>query len=215
MTLDSFLQSYAYILKGSIKNFENQFRKTILVWIPQPLRSLCLKKYFFFSPSGLGKHILIFGFWDPLLSFLPISYTSLLPIKPNQLPSLAVVLQKRMKMRKRWWGHSSLPCRILEIAKRQQSVACVSVSEYVGDGHLLMMQRNGLISRLWWWKLCNEVFWFVCLFVFLLINLPKMGMGTRTLKSTFVSQLLIVIVFNLPRKLCIFFCNKSSPYLFP
>lgn len=165
MTLDSFLQSYAYILKESIKNFENQFTKTILVWNPQPLRSVYLKEYFFSVPMDWANISLYLGSeihsW---ISYL-ISYTSLLPIKPNQLPSSAVVLQKRTEPRKRWWGHSSLLCRILEITKRQPSVACVSVSEYVADGRSLMMQRDGLISRLWWWKLCN-VFWFVCLFVF-------------------------------------------------
>lgn len=45
-------------------------------------------------------------------------------------------------------GAQQSACRILEIAKRQQSVACVSVSEYVGGGHSSRMQRNSLISRL-------------------------------------------------------------------
>lgn len=40
-----------------------------------------------------------------------------------------------------------------------------------------------------------------------------MRMDTRTLKSAFVSQLLIVIVFNLPESFYIFFCNKSSLFI--
>lgn len=132
--------------KGSIRILRTNWGKPSWFEFPS-LEGLSISTNIF-CLSGLGKHILIFGFWDPFLSFTPISYTSMLPIKPNQLPSSAV-LQKRMKMRKQWWEHSSLPCRILEITNRQQSVACVSVSEYVGDVLSLMMQRNGLTSRLW------------------------------------------------------------------
>lgn len=123
MTLDWSLQSYIYILKGFLGLFVCLFWRPIhgnhFVWIPQSLRSLSQK--IFFRPSGLNEHNIIIGFWDPFLSFIPTSYTSMLPVKPNQLPGSAVL---RMEMRNND-GLNSLPCRILELTNRQQSIAHV------------------------------------------------------------------------------------------
>lgn len=88
-----------------------------------PVFEVSLSQKAFLSSSGLGKHNLMIGFWDPFLSFIPISYTRMLLIKPNQLPGSAL-LQKRMEIRGNG-GDTSLPCRILEITNRQHSITHV------------------------------------------------------------------------------------------
>lgn len=186
MTLDWSLQSYVYVLKGFggffICLFVCLFWRPIhgnhFVWIPQSLRSLSQK--IFFRPSGLGEHNLTMGFWDPFLSLMPTSYASMLPVKPNQLPGFAVL---RMEMRDTG-GHTSLPCRILELTNRPQSIAHVC---QWGCWRRLFIdnQKERPCSRLRWWQLCNVILF---VFVFPFINLPKMEMDTRTLKSAFASQ---------------------------
>lgn len=90
VTLTYFLSAplcYIYFLKGSIRrSFETQFRK-IFFNSPNYLSSLYLKKYFSVAVDWANLFFLIFGFWDPLSSSIPISQTNMLDTKPDQLPS--------------------------------------------------------------------------------------------------------------------------------
>lgn len=158
MTLDCSLQSCLYS-KGEYKVFVFMvfffggfvFLRTNL-WNPSCLNSpvfeVSLSPEVVFRPGGLGKHIFMFGFWDPLLSFIPTSYTSMLPAQLNQLPGSAV-LQKRMEMR----TNSGAPVCHAEFWKSppdsRASHACLSVRTSEMLFHWWRQGTNGLMSRLW------------------------------------------------------------------
>lgn len=71
--------------KGDKRTIKTYFRKTIFISSPRYLRPPNLKKYF--SVAWDWANFLIFWFWDPFSSFIPVFQSNMLDIKPNQLPS--------------------------------------------------------------------------------------------------------------------------------
>lgn len=63
------------------------FGKPSLFKLPNYLRPLYLKRHFTVAVDWANLLFLTFGVWNSFSSFIPISQTNMLDVKPNQLPS--------------------------------------------------------------------------------------------------------------------------------